>query len=158
MESFRPTLPADVPGILSLIGSILREHDCVLDAENEDTHLLNPGEYFRTRGGEFWVVTTDGPATIILATVGFTASAGVAELKSLYVDPSLRRNGWGRRLTNLVIDHARSAECNRLELWSDTRFTKAHALYRSMGFQPNGERDLHDSNASRELGFFLPLN
>jgi putative acetyltransferase len=151
----RPTIPADVPGILALIGGIFGEYDCVLDAENEDTHLLNPGEYFRSRGGEFWVVETD---TKIVATVGFTVHDHLAELKSLYVDPGLRRQGWGERLTQLVVDNARAQDCGRLELWSDTRFTNAHKLYRRMGFQPMGERDLHDSNNSREFGFFLPLN
>lgn len=157
MPKLRPTIPADVPGILTLIGAIFREYDCVLDAENEDTHLLDPGAYFRTRGGEFWVLTPDDANDTILATVGFFVIADVAELKSLYVDPSLRRQGWGRRLTQMVIDQARNAGGKRLELWSDTRFTKAHALYRSMGFQPNGERELHDSNNSREFGFLLPL-
>jgi putative acetyltransferase len=151
----RPTIPDDVPGILALIGAIFREYDCVLDAEKEDTHLLNPGEYFRSRGGEFWVVKDESK---IVATVGFTLKDEVAELKSLYVDPLLRRQGWGERLTQLVLENARAQNCHRLELWSDTRFTNAHKLYRRMGFQPMGERDLHDSNNSREFGFFLPLN
>lgn len=154
MTQLRPTIPDDVPGILALIGGIFREYDCVLDAENEDTHLLNPGEYFRSRGGEFWVAENAGE---IVATVGFTVHDAVAELKSLYVHPALRRQGWGERLTQMVVEHARTNDCSRLELWSDTRFTNAHKLYRRMGFQPMGERDLHDSNNSREFGFFLPL-
>ena len=154
MSQIRPTIAEDVPGILALIGGIFREYDCVLDAENEDTHLLNPGEYFRNRGGEFWIVEEDEK---IVATVGFTVDGEVAELKSLYVHPDLRRQGLGERLTQLVLENARTQNRRRLELWSDTRFTNAHKLYRRMGFQPMGERDLHDSNNSREFGFFLSL-
>lgn len=154
MTHLRPTISDDVPGILALIGGIFREYDCVLDAVNEDIHLLKPGEYFRSREGEFWVVEEDSK---IVATVGFTVRDAVAELKSLYVHPDLRRQGWGERLTQLVLEHARAQNCDRLELWSDTRFTNAHKLYRRMGFQLMGERDLHDSNNSREFGFFLPL-
>lgn len=154
LTHLRPTQPEDVPGILALIGGIFREYDCVLDAENEDTHLLDPGNYFRLRGGEFWVVEGEGK---IVATVGYTVHDGVAELKSLYVHPDLRRQGWGERLTQLVIGNARAKNCGRIALWSDTRFTNAHKLYRRLGCQPMGERDLHDSNNSREFGFFLPL-
>jgi putative acetyltransferase len=155
MLRLRPTITEDTPGILALIGAIFREYDCLLDAEHEDTHLLDPGTYFRQRGGEFWVVEENGA---VAATVGFTSVKGIAELKSLYVDPALRRQGWGGRLTGLVINEARARGCLRVELWSDTRFTKAHSLYRRLGFQQSGERDLHDSNHSREYGFFLPLD
>ena len=154
MPQLRPTVPGDVPRILALIGSIFREYDCVLNVETEDVHLQNPGEYFRRRGGEFWVVEDAGE---IVATGGFILVGEVAELKSLYVDPRRRRQGWGRRLTELVIARARERGCTRLALWSDTRFTKAHALYRDLGFTQEGERDLHDSNHSREYGFYLLL-
>ena len=56
----RPTVPADVPGILELVGTIYAEYDTTLDAENEDTHLLDPGDYCRRRGGEFWVIEEAG--------------------------------------------------------------------------------------------------
>jgi putative acetyltransferase len=154
MPQLRPTVPNDTPRITALIAAIFREYDCVLNTETEDVHLQDPGEYFRGHGGEFWVVEDGGE---IVATGGFVLNGEVAELKSLYVDPLVRRQGWGRRLTELVIANARELGCTRLELWSDTRFTKAHALYRSLGFTQEGERDLHDSNHSREYGFCLLL-
>ncbi len=151
----RPTIPSDVASILSLIAEIFEEYDCKLDAENEDTHLLAPGPYFRASGGEFWVIEDEGA---ILATVAVALhDEDASELKSLYVHPSLRRHGWGRRLTQLAIDHARNAGCTRMILWSDTRFSDAHRLYQGMGFQKFGERDLHDSNNSREFGFAKPI-
>jgi hypothetical protein len=54
----------------------------------------------------------------------------------------------------MAIEHARAAGKRRMILWSDTRFTKAHALYEGMGFIREGERDLHDSNHSREYGYW----
>lgn len=150
----RPTIPSDVPSILSLIGAIFEEYDCKLDAENEDVYLLAPGPYFRSQGGEFWVVENGGA---ILATVAVLVHDDAAELKTLYVHASLRRQGWGRRLTDLAIDYARRTGKSRMFLWSDTRFTDAHRLYRSMGFCEFGERDLHDSNSTIEYGFAMPL-
>jgi GNAT superfamily N-acetyltransferase len=70
----------------------------------------------------------------------------------------LRRQGWGRRLTELTIDYARSRGRGRMILWSDTRFTKAHQLYRGMGFRETGVRELHDSNNTVEYGFEKELD
>ena len=151
----RPTVPEDVPAILSLIDGIFAEYDCKLDAENEDRHLLAPGPYFRASGGEFWVVEDEEGA--ILATVAVALHEDAGELKALYVHPKLRRHGWGRRLTELAVNHARRASRPRMFLWSDTRFQAAHKLYRRMGFKEFGERDLHDSNNSREFGFEMSL-
>jgi len=153
--SLRPTVPEDVPGILALIGEIYVEYDCVLDAEGEERHLLEPGPYFRAHGGEFWVVEEAGR---VRATVAVMLHEDAGELKSLYVHPSLRQQGWGRRLTELAIDFARSHHRPRMILWSDTRFTKAHRLYRALGFRETGTRELHDSNNTVEYGFEKSLD
>ena len=150
----RPTVPEDVPGILALIGEIYTEYDCVLDAETDERHLLEPGPYFRSHGGEFWVVEEGGR---IRATAAVLLHEDAGELKSLYVHPSLRRQGWGERLTRLAVDYALSHGKQKMILWSDTRFLSAHRLYRRMGFQESGIRELHDSNNSVEYGFEMSL-
>ncbi|MDQ3819469.1 MAG: GNAT family N-acetyltransferase [Acidobacteriota bacterium] len=152
--NLRPTVPEDVPGILKLIGEVYAEYDCVLNAEGEEPYLLEPGPYFRSHGGEFWVVEEDG---MIRATAAVKLHEDSGELKTLYVHPSLRRQAWGRRLTNLAIDYARAAGKHRMILWSDTRFLDAHRLYRNMGFREMGVRDLKDSNNTVEYGFEMPL-
>ncbi|HEX8890863.1 MAG TPA: GNAT family N-acetyltransferase [Pyrinomonadaceae bacterium] len=149
-QTLRPTVPEDVPGILKLISEVYAEYDCVLYAETEEQHLLEPGSYFRKHGGEFWVVEEDG---LVRATVAVLLHEDSGELKSLYVHPSLRRQGWGRRLTVLAMDYARAAGKRKMILWSDTRFTDAHRLYRNLGFTEMGIRDLKDSNNSIEYGF-----
>ncbi|MBC7909186.1 MAG: GNAT family N-acetyltransferase [Pyrinomonadaceae bacterium] len=146
----RPTIPSDVPSIHSLISEIYAEYDCTLLIEAEERHLLEPGPYFRASGGEFWVVEDE---RVILATVAVILHEDASELKALYVHPTLRRQGWGRRLTDLAIEHARAAGKARMLLWSDTRFLDAHRLYQRMGFTKSGERDLHDSNNTSEYGF-----
>jgi putative acetyltransferase len=150
----RPTVPEDTPGILALISEVYAEYDCVLDAETDERHLLEPGPYFRAHNGEFWVVEEDGR---IRATVAVMLDENAGELKTLYVHSSLRRQGWGSKLTMLAIDYARAGGKRKMILWSDTRFLDAHRLYRSMGFRETGERELHDSNNSVEYGFELSL-
>jgi putative acetyltransferase len=150
MPSVRPATSKDTDGILSLVGEVYAEYACVLDLENEEKYLLEAGEFFRASGGEFWVVEDEGR---IEATVAVFLSEGAGELKTLYVHRSLRRQGWGRRLVELATEHARRAGRARMFLWSDTRFIEAHRLYRSMGFEECGLRELKDVNNSVEYGF-----
>ncbi len=150
MTSLRPVVTEDVPGILLLIDGVYAEYGCKLDAEREERHLLDPIAYFRTDGGEFWVVIEKGK---VRATVAVQLHTDASELKSLYVHPSLRRQGWGSKLTNLAIEHARRKGAQCMFMWSDTRFVEAHRLYRSLGFRDSGYRELNDSNNSKEYGF-----
>lgn len=146
----RPVTPADVPAILEMIRAVFREYDLVLNVEDDDVHLKDPPSYFRSRGGEFWVAA-EGER--IVASGGVLLHEDAGELKGLYVDAACRGRGLGRRLTELAIEFARRAGKQRFFLWSDTRFTLAHRLYRGMGFVLIGERPLHDSNNSIEYGF-----
>lgn len=146
----RPVTTEDTPGILGLVAEVYAEYNCVLDAENEEPYLLQAGEYFRASGGECWAIEDKGT---IKATVAVLLKDDAGELKTLYVHRSLRQQGWGRRLVELAIEHARQAGKRKIYLWSDTRFIDAHRLYQKMGFAECGMRELHDSNASSEYRF-----
>lgn len=151
----RPIRPEDVPQVHALIGACYREYGLTMNLDDDcEKHIREPVGYFRAHGGEYWVVPVDGR---VMATVAMTVDLGpvppVAELKSMYVDRSLRRRGLGRRLVNLVLDAARAAGCGEVELWSDTRFEAAHAMYESVGFVRCGRRVLQDSNTSAEYGY-----
>ncbi|MCA9297714.1 MAG: GNAT family N-acetyltransferase [Phycisphaerales bacterium] len=154
MNDPRPFRDEDLPGVLDLIGRCYAEYGLVLDLDDEcEAHLHDLGGTFRP-DGEYWVIDDGG----VIATVALRMHEGIGELKSLYVDPGRRRTGLGARLTRLVIDEARARGASTLELWSDTRFEAAHALYRSLGFEAGGTRHLHDSNDSWELAFRLDLD
>lgn len=144
----------DANEIGALIGGVFREYGLRLNLE-EDRHLVEPAGWFARRGGAFWVVRA--PDGTLAATVAVLPDGAVAELKCLYVRGDCRRAGVGRHLTEHVIRWARDRGLRRVVLWSDTRFTAAHRLYRRMGFRERGERDLADSNATREFGFEMAV-
>ena len=146
----RPAEPVDTPGIHALISLVYAEYGCILDVERDERHLIDPGAYFRSKDGQFWVVES---AEGIAATGAVMIYPDFAELKTLYVHPSIRRQGWARRLIDLAASHARQAGRIRLTLWSDTRFTTAHRVYESLGFRRTGYRELADLNNSREFGY-----
>jgi putative acetyltransferase len=151
----RPLEAGDIPSVLALIDACYREFGLVLNLDDEcESHLLDPGPYFRGHGGEFWVVPHHRR---VMATAALVVHrdrpSPTGELKSMYVDQSWRRRGLGRRLVQMVIEAAQAAGCQELELWSDTRFSPAHAMYESLGFERVGHRELADSNNSSEYGY-----
>lgn len=156
MLEIRPALTEDAGAIQALIAGVYAEYGCTLNVEADEPHLLEPGAYFRARGGEFWVVEdADGIKATVAVLIDDDERA--SELKSLYVRASVRRRGWGRRLAEMTMAHARRAGSVKMFLWSDTRFVEAHRLYRSMGFRECGTRELHDSNNTVEFGFEMSL-
>lgn len=149
--TFEPRLVSetDVPQILALVSQVYAEYGQRLNTE-EEPWWLTPGTYFREHGGEFWVIEAEGA---VRATAAVKLEGDHGELKCVYVHRYCRRRGWGRRLTELAMDHARRAGMRRFVLWSDTRFLEAHRLYERMGFRRTGFRELHDSNDTKEHGF-----
>ena len=151
---FRPAESADTPGIHALISEVYAEYGCILEVEREERHLIDPGPYFRSKGGQFWVVLSGDR---IAATGAVMIHPDSAELKTLYVHPSIRRQGVARRLIAMAASHARAAGRNHMTLWSDTRFTSAHQLYESLGFRRTGYHELQDVNRSKEYGYEIEL-
>ena len=78
----------------------------------------------------------------------------VIELKKLYVDRGLRGEGWGRRLVEWVEVQARAQGAKVVELWTDTKFETAHAVYQRLGYRPTGKkRALHDISETWEYHY-----
>jgi putative acetyltransferase len=76
----------------------------------------------------------------------------------MYVAARARRQGLARLLERLVREEAACRGASRVELWSDTRFTAAHATYTALGYQRlPGQRDLQDLSHSFEYPFAKDL-
>ena len=143
---------ADAGGLVRLVGGCFAEYPgCVLDLPDLDADLLAWGSALRASHGAGWVVR-DGRGELV-ASVGVAPSgADSCELKRLYVDEVARRRGLGAALVAVVEAWAREHGADRVELWSDTRFTDAHRLYERLGYADTGaRRDLHDPSHTTEL-------
>jgi GNAT superfamily N-acetyltransferase len=75
----------------------------------------------------------------------------------MYVDATARGIGLAGDLLRAAEDHARAAGAQRLVLWTDTRFTRAHGFYEKQGYMRQGSiRILDDISNSLEFRYAKP--
>ena len=81
----------------------------------------------------FWVAELDGQVVggVTLRDLG----GGLARLGHLALQPEARGTGAGRRLVENVLDAARAAGYERVELLTFSALTDARELYRRAGFE-----------------------
>ena len=144
--------PADVPGVIALIGRVFAEYGFVYDPATEVPDLLDFERHYQPPQGGFFVLRQHG---VVAGSVGVERiAADTAELHRLYLDSHLRGQGTGQALVEAALDWCRARAVSHIVLWSDTRFDRAHRLYKRMGFLQTGQRTLPgDINDSAEYRF-----
>jgi putative acetyltransferase len=152
--TLRAVRDTDADALTRLISAAYDEHPgCVLDLPGVDDDLPAPATAAARRGGRWWVVVDDEQVVASVGT-GPVRDDGTLELKRLYVSPTHRRRGLASRLVERVEQHAAGLGATTIELWSDTRFSDAHALYDRRGYTDTGERRrLHDPSDTTEIHF-----
>jgi ribosomal protein S18 acetylase RimI-like enzyme len=128
---------ADTPERLGIVRGLFQEYAASLDVDLEFQNFAEelaglPGEYARPHGGLLLGFQGEEPA----GCVAFRRlEPGVAEMKRLYVRPTARGGGWGRRLAEQVVSEARSAGYERMRLDTLPAMRTALGLYLAMGFR-----------------------
>jgi putative acetyltransferase len=142
----RPFTPSDREGIIALIDGVYREYGDQIFLENADADLLDIQKCYLDAGGAFIVLADDDDQIRgTHAIMPLADKPGVCTLRRIYLDPEVRGSGWANQLMDWALDQARARGFQRIEFWSDTRFTRGHAFFARYGFQHNGEiRELND--------------
>ena len=144
--------------LVALIGACWGEYPgCVMDVHGECRDLLAPASAYRAARG--WIgVVTDPCGTVVASGAFRRLDAATADLERLYVARRWRRRGLAAAIVGELERRAREAGCERMELWSDTRFGSAHALYGRLGYLATGRsRDLADLSGTVEAHFHKDL-
>jgi GNAT superfamily N-acetyltransferase len=88
-----------------------------------------------------WVVERDGG--IIGSVFLVRASADLAKLRLLYVEPPARGLGLGKRLVEECIDFARMKGYKTVTLWTNDVLVSARRIYQAAGFRLTREERHH---------------
>lgn len=150
----RAATNADGDAVIELIGGIYRDYGFEICLEDAEADLTDIEAHFAA--GSFMVLCDEAGA--VRATVALVADGereGVAWLKRLYVANELQGRGASGELLAWAEERARGLRCMRVELWSDTRFERAHGFYRKHGFAHDGTvRYMTDAHEPYEELFF----
>jgi putative acetyltransferase len=150
----RPVTDADAQDLYGLITLCFAEYPgCFVDPHEDVPDLLAPTSWLQNRTGAFWVVEDERSRVMACIAIDLPGQ-GLAELHRLYVRPDARGRGLARALLDQTEAWAVAHAATRVIAWSDTRFTKAHGLYRARGYARVGAvRSLGDISQSTEFCF-----
>ncbi|MGL4636549.1 MAG: GNAT family N-acetyltransferase [Beijerinckiaceae bacterium] len=150
----RPVRDDDAQDLIGLITLCFTDYPgCFFDPHDDMPDIIRPAQSRLAKEGQFLVVEDARGRVAACVGVDF-ADATTAELHRLYVRPDMRGRGLAKLLTGRMEGFCRSRGASRMVLWSDTRFTNAHQLYRKLGYtQASFTRSCGDISLSREFCF-----
>lgn len=149
---------ADADAFITLIGGCWSEYPgCVLDVDGELPELRALASYFAEAGGTLWACERDGRVVGMVATRPLRED-GAWEICRMYVAAAERGTGLAQRLLETAERHAADAGAQRIVLWTDTRFDRAHRFYEKRGYVRQGSiRILDDASKSLEFRYAKPI-
>ena len=155
--AIRPVEDSDAKALFQLIEHCFAPYEgVVVEPEGVDSDLNNYASELKKIGGQGFVVELSG--NIIGLVSGAPICADRYQLKKLYVHETARGSGLANQLVSMIEGLACEACAKSLELWSDTRFERAHRFYEREGFVRQVEtRELHDLSNSIEYQFIKLL-
>ena len=147
----------DGPGIIALIAACWSAYPGVyMDVDGEMPQLRHLASSYAEQGGALWVAEADRR---IVGMIAVRPDGSSWEICQVYADPSLHGSGLGHVLLSHAESHAIQAGAQRLCLWSDTRFERAHRFYEKRSYvRRGGIRALNDISNSLEFGYAKPVN
>jgi DNA-binding MarR family transcriptional regulator/GNAT superfamily N-acetyltransferase len=133
--TLRDLRPGDV-GWITHRQAILYHEEYGWDMTYEALIAEIMGKFVRTfdpRYEKVWVAERDGE--IVGSVFCVRRSRTVAQLRLLYVEPSIRGAGLGSRLVDECIAFARQAGYKRMMLWTNSVLHAARRIYERAGFE-----------------------
>jgi putative acetyltransferase len=142
--TIRSWQPEDRQAAAAVIRTALAEYGLGWEPDGADRDVLAVKEYYLDRGGEFWVVESQGQIVGTSAyypcLVGASAldnrGEKAVEIRKMYLSPQVRGQGLGKyllgELEQAIVDRGYQ------EIWIETAsvLTAAVKLYEASGYQP----------------------
>lgn len=129
---FRDGVAADAAGLRALIFPVLESYGLRPDPQGTDADLDDVAAHYGAAGGQFWVLERSG---VVVGSCGlYPLGDGVVELRKMYLHPSLRGRGLGRKLLSHAMAVAAEGGFHTMRLETATALVEAIELYRRNGF------------------------
>ena len=124
----------DRPAIERLVFGVLKEFGLSPDPGVSDADLRDIEAAYLRSGGMFDVLVSG--AGEIVGSIGlYPVSKSTCELRKMYLDPSIRGQGHGRRLLEHALARARQLGFSRVTLETANVLKAAISLYEGYGFK-----------------------
>jgi len=132
--TMRPARPHDAAAVRRELTAYLEYIGDTLDAEGLDHDIAHWEEEYGGRTGVLLLVVD--PAGEVVGTAAVRVlEPGVAELKRMWLRPTVRGRGLAQELLDRCLDEGRRLGCRAMRLDSQTKLAAAVKLYRSNGFR-----------------------
>jgi putative acetyltransferase len=156
LPALRPVRDADGLAVAALIEACFAEYPGCLFSWDEFPELRAPASWADGRGTRMWVAEDEAGA--VVGCLCATPAGSDVELHKFYVARHWRGTGLATSLVEQLFALASESRAERIVLWTDTRFVRAHRFYEKLGFVRGPEtRLLHDISDSEEFFYALSL-
>lgn len=147
----RQARDTDGPAIIDIVQQVFaRYENCIFDL-TEMPDLERFASAAQARNGRAFVAEIDDQ---VVGCVAIEPSENGFELHRLYVSPAHWGAAIGHLLMNAAEAEAIARNANAIELWSDTKFDRAHRFYERRGYLRHATtRELHDRSQTVEFYF-----
>lgn len=143
----------DVEMIKTLVFTVLREFGLEPDESDTDSDLENIEASYFKRGGMFEVII-DKENEIVGCVGIYPVDLHTCELRKMYLAPTLRGKGFGRKLLDRTVKQAKYLGFTQMTLETANILKAANHLYVSYGFQQS-DSGLHAARADK--GYYLDI-
>ena len=142
--TIRSWQPADRIAAAQVIESALAEYGLGWEPDGADRDVLAVEEYYLDRGGEFWVVETQGeiigtsayyPCIAESSTLENRGEKAV-EIRKMFLHSQVRGQGFGRYLLQELEQAIFDRGYREIRIETASVLTAAVKLYESSGYQP----------------------
>lgn len=130
----------DGASIRNVIFDALKEHGLNPDVEITDRDLFDIESYY---SGHFFGVLLDKDNQIVGTFALYTLSPEIAEIRKMYLTPSVRGKGLGRWMMQFLLKMAEEKAFKYIELETASCLKDAIVLYEKFGF-----KDVNPENKS----------
>lgn len=152
--AIREATASDLPPVIGVVSGVLGEYELPVCQTELDQELRKVVETNGGENGRLWVALDGGDVVGCAAITPIRE--GVCELKRMYLLPTYRGKGLGRRLLGEALGYARE-RYQRVELETHTKMESARKLYGAAGFQKACSSSSSMRNCGCDQSMYLDL-